>query len=79
MYHPCWECFNRYEHSYTKDCDGKCQYAKAISMLKMLEPYGSIDEIVEVMKGDRLPLALIDKKHIDRTYKIVCAAKDGVI
>lgn len=79
MYNPCWECFNRYERSYTKDCDSKCQYAKAISMLNLLEPYGSVNEIVEIMKGDRFPTIFVDKDHIDFTYKIVCAAKDGYI
>lgn len=74
MYNPYWECFNRYGHSYDENC--KCQYAK---ILKLLDSYGRINTVVKVMKGDSFPIVFIDKEHIDRTYKIVCAAKDGFI
>jgi hypothetical protein len=76
MYNPCLECLNRYGHSYTEDCDNKCQYANVISKLK---PYGSIDEIVEILKGDRFPVVFLDKDHIDSTFTIVKAAKAGLI
>ena len=68
--------FNRYGHDYTEDCDNKCQYANVISKLK---PYGSIGEIVEILKGDKFPIVFLDKEHIDSTYHIVCAAKEGLI
>lgn len=76
MFSPCFECYNRYGRQYTEECDSTCEYANVISKLK---PYGSIDEIVEIMKGDRFPTVFVDKDHIDFTYKIVCAAKYGVI
>lgn len=76
MYNPCFECWNRYGKQYTEECDNTCEYAHALSKLK---PYGSIDEIVDIMKGDRFPTVFVDKDHIDFAYKIVCAAKDGVI
>lgn len=47
MYNPCWECFNRYGHDYSEDC--KCQYAE---ILNLLDSYGGIENIVEVMKGN---------------------------
>lgn len=28
MYNPCFECHNRYGHSYTEECDEICDYAK---------------------------------------------------
>lgn len=74
MYNPCWECFNRYGHGYNENC--KCQYAK---ILKLLDSYGGIDSIIKVMKGDAIPIVLIDKEHIDRTYIFVRAAKDGFL
>lgn len=76
MYNPCLECLNRYGREYTKKCDDMCEYAHAVSKLK---PYGGIDEVVKVMKGESFPLVLVDDKHIDFTYKLVCAVKDGVI
>lgn len=76
MYNPCSECLNRYDHSYTEDCDNSCEYAHALNKLK---PYGGIDEVVKVMKGDVFPLVFVDDKHIDSTYKIVHAAKAGII
>ena len=76
MYNPCFECWNRYGKQYTKDCDDKCDYAHAISRLR---PYGGIDEVIKVVSGDAFPIVFIDKEHIDFTYKLVCAAKDGVI
>ena len=79
MYSPCFNCLNRYGHSYTEECDNTCEYAHEISQLKRLKKYGSIDYIINVMKGDEFPLVFVDKEHIDFTYRIVCAAKDGVI
>lgn len=76
MYNPCLECQNRYGHSYTEECDSTCNYAYDINRLKQ---FGGIDEVVEVMKGNKFPLVFIDKDHIDFTYRLVCAAKDGVI
>ena len=76
MYNPCFECLNRHGHSYTEDCDNKCEYANVISKLKS---FGGVDEIVQVMSGNKFPVIFIDKDHIDLTYTIVCAAKDGII
>lgn len=28
MYSPCFECLNRYGHSYTEECNNKCDYAR---------------------------------------------------
>lgn len=76
MYSPCSNCFNRYGHSYTEECDSTCDYAYQLSKLK---PYGGIDEAVKVMKGDAFPLVFVDKDHIDTTYRIVCAVKEKLI
>ena len=76
MYDPCFECMNRYGHSYTEECDNTCEYAHTLSKLK---PYGGIDEAVEVMKGNKLPLVFVDNEHIDSTYRLVHAAKAGII
>lgn len=76
MYTPCFECLNRHGHSYTEECDNTCRYAYDISRLKQ---FGGIDEVVEVMKGNKFPTIFVDKDHIDFTYKIVCAAKDGYL
>lgn len=74
MYNPCLECYNRYGRQYTEECDEMYEYANVLSKLK---PY-NIDETVRIMKGDSFPLVLIDNKHIDFTYRIVCAAKNGL-
>lgn len=76
MYNPCFECLNKYGHSYTEECDNTCDYAHVVSKLK---PYGGIDEAVKVMKGDAFPIVFVDDEHIDFTYKLVCAVKEGVI
>lgn len=77
MYNPCFTCANRAGGTgYTVACDTTCEYANVISKLK---PYGSIDEIVEILKGDRFPTVFIDKEHIDFTYRIVSAAKEGLL
>lgn len=76
MYSPCFDCLNRYGHSYTEDCDFKCEYANILSKLK---PYGSIDEVVGVLKGDKFPLVFLDKDHIDSTFAIVRAVKEGLV
>ena len=36
MFSPCFECLNRYGHSYTEECDNKCGYAKEIKEYKEL-------------------------------------------
>lgn len=76
MYNPCFECLNRYGHSYTEECDTTCEYARDFAKLR---PYGSIDEIVEILKGDKFPIVFLDKDHIDSTLTIVNAAKAGLI
>ena len=76
MYNPCFECLNRYGHSYTSDCDNTCQYANALSKLKQ---FGGLDEVLKVMNGDAFPVVLIDNDHIENTFRIVSAAKDKVI
>ena len=76
MNSPCFECLNRYGHSYTEECDNTCEYANIISKLK---PYGSIDEIVEILRGDKFPVVFLDKDHIDSTSTIVNVAKAGLI
>ena len=76
MDNKCIECVNRYGELCSEECNSTCEYAKALNKLKQ---YGSIDDIVEVMNGNRFPAVFVDKDHIDFTYKIVCAAKDGII
>jgi hypothetical protein len=76
MHSPCFECLNRYGHSYSEACDSTCEYANIISKLK---PYGSVDEIVEILKGNKFPVVFLDKDHIDSTITIVNAAKAGLI
>ena len=77
LYNPCFTCAHRYGGTgYTSACDETCEYANIISRLK---PYGTIDEIVEILKGDRFPTVFVDKDHIDFTAKIVKAAREGYI
>lgn len=76
MYNPCFDCLNRYGRSYTEECDNTCEYAHVLSKLK---PFGSVDDIVKVMKGESFPLVFVDDEHIDFTYKLVCAVKEGKI
>lgn len=76
MYNPCFNCLNKYGHSYTEECDTTCVYARDLAKLK---PYGSIDEIIEILKGDKFPVVFLDKNRIDSTYHIVNAAKAGLI
>ena len=76
MYSPCFDCMNRRGHSYAEECDKTCEYANILSKLK---PYGSVDEIVAVLKGDRFPTVFIDKDHIEFTARIVQAAKEGLL
>lgn len=51
MHNPCFECWNRYGHSYTEECDNTCEYAHALSKLK---PYGGItaDIYYKIFKED---------------------------
>lgn len=72
MYSPCFECMNRYGKQYTEECDTKCDYA---NMLSKLKPYGTIDEIVEVMQGKRVPMAMLEKENIDDVFRIIDYAK----
>ena len=37
MYNPCFECMNRYGHSYTEECDSTCNYAYDVRRLKDYE------------------------------------------
>jgi hypothetical protein len=73
---------NRRGHSYTEECDNTCEYANVLSRLK---PYGSIEEIEAMLKGDRfplvfiVPLVFIDKDHVEGTYLIAKAAKEGLL
>jgi hypothetical protein len=76
MYNPCLECLNRYNRVYDENCNDNCLYAQSVAKLL---PYGGIDKVLEVLQGDAFPLVLLDKDHIENTYKIVCAAKDGYI
>lgn len=76
MYNPCFECVNRYGREYSEECDRKCDYADLASQLR---PYGGIDEVLEVMRGERIPIAMLDKEHIEDTFRIVSAAKAGTI
>jgi hypothetical protein len=45
----------------------------------LLKKYGSIEEILEILKGERFPVVFLDKDHIDFTYGLVSAAKEGLI
>lgn len=76
MYSPCFECKIRYNKEYSKECDSKCDYANLVSKLKT---YGGIDEVLSVMEGERIPIKMIDKEHIEDTFRIVNAAKEGII
>ena len=76
MYNPCVECWNRYNRQYSNECDSMCEYAIILSKLK---PYGNIDEIIEVMEGKRVPITMLNKEIIGGVYKIILAAKDGII
>lgn len=72
MYSPCFECMNRYGKQYTEECDTKCDYANVLSKLK---PYGTIDEIVEVMQGKRVPMAMLKKENIDNVLRFIYDTK----
>ena len=38
MFNPCYEyCFLKYEKQYSRDCDDKCDYGKAIAENKLLK------------------------------------------
>ena len=76
MYNPCFECMNRYGRQYTEECDSKCEYANVMFQLKS---YCGLEEVLSVMRGERIPIAMIDKEHIDDTFRIVSAAKAGII
>ena len=76
MYNPCLECFNKYGKQYSEKCDATCDYANLVSKLK---PYGGIDEVIKMLSGDAFPLVYIDKDHINFTYRLVSAAKNGFI
>lgn len=76
MYSPCFECKIRYNKEYSKECDNKCDYANLVSKLKT---YGGIDEVLSVMEEERIPIKMIDKEHIEDTFRIVNAAKEGII
>jgi hypothetical protein len=76
MHSPCFDCLNRYGHSYTEECDTKCEYANIVSKLK---PFGTVDEIVEILSGNKFPIVFLDKDHINFTYSVVCAAKEGLV
>jgi hypothetical protein len=76
MYSPCFDCLNRTGQSYTEACNNTCEYANVLSRLK---PYGSIDEIIAILKGDSFPVVFVDKEHIEFTDRIVQAAKEGLI
>ena len=79
LYSPCFMCANRTGgHGYTEECDNTCDYTHTI-MISRLKPYGTIDEIIEVLQGERIPVTLLDKDHMESTYGIVCAAKEGLI
>ena len=76
MYNPCFECMNRYGKQYTEECDNKCDYANVMFQLKS---YGGLEEVLSVMRGERIPITMLDKEHIEDTFRIVSDAKAGVI
>jgi hypothetical protein len=76
MYNPCVECFNRYGRQYSNECDNNCEYANVLSQLR---EHGGLDEVLSVMRGEKIPVIFLNKEHIDYTLKIVHAAKDGLI
>ena len=56
MHNPCFECWNRYGHSYTEECDNTCDYA--ISIAKR-------NNIIEYL------LDLVEEEHVGmRSYAI---------
>ena len=76
MYNPCVECYSRYRREYSEWCDENCEYANAISKFNKC---GGINEALKVMNGNAIPVKILDKEHIDYTYTVVKAAKDGII
>jgi hypothetical protein len=48
-------------------------------VLSQLREYGGLDEVLSVMRGEKIPVVFLNKEHIDNTLKIVQAAKDGLI
>ena len=76
-YDPCLDCKYRLCQLESQEvCVASCRYAYIKSLLRT---YGTLEEIVSILKGDSFPVVLIDKDHLDSTYRIVCAAKDGFI
>lgn len=35
IYNPCFNCLNRYGHSYTEECDTTCEYARYVKENKI--------------------------------------------
>lgn len=75
MYNPCITCMDRFGRQYTEDCDNNCDYAHVLGMLR---PYGKIEEIVDVMQGKRVPIAMLNKENIDGVLAVIYAAKNGI-
>ena len=76
MYSPCFECMNRYGRQYTEECDSKCDYANVMSKLKA---YGGIEEVLKCMDGKAVPIAMLNEENIESVYRVVYAAKHGII
>ena len=83
MYNPCQECHIRYGKSYSKECDTECEYAHIVSEFNKIkskfDEHGGLESVIKILNGDSFPLVLIDKDHIDFTYRLVSAAKEGLI
>lgn len=67
-YNPCSTCFTRFGKTYSPECDERCEFAKVFAMLK---PYGTIDEIVNMLNGSSIPVALLTKENIENTFAVV--------
>lgn len=68
MYKPCSTCLIRFGKSYTSDCDETCEYA---NIFKKLKPFGTIDEIVNMLNGSSIPIALLTEENIENTFTVV--------
>ena len=60
----------------SKYCDNKCDYANVASKINS---YGGIDTVEKCMEGKAVPLTMLNEENIDDVYRVVYAAKHGII
>lgn len=61
-YNPCFECLNRRDVQYSKDCDNNCEYAYAIKLRD-----SNIEDLNTIIKNTEAELA----EEKTRTAKLV--------